>query len=139
MNALDYIKSLDTADFRIEKCQRKIERLEIIAQNLSSKPFDNDRVKSSGSKDRIGDLAVRIIEEKNHLAKLMDEIEEKREYVISQIDKIEDLRFQKIIYYRHIDKTKYEDIADILDLAPKTVRDYYSKAMKEYERVFVMP
>lgn len=139
MNALDYIKSLDTADFRIEKCQRKIERLEIIAQNLSSKPFDNDRVKSSGSKDRIGDLTIRIIEEKNHLAKLMDENEKKREYVISQIDKIEDLRFQKIIYYRHIDKTKYEDIADILDLAPKTVRDYYSKAMKEYERVFVMP
>ena len=139
MTAMDYIKSLDKDDFYIDKCKKKIERLETLAENRSSKPFDNDRIQSSGSKDRIGDISVRIVEEKGKLARLIARSEEKREYLERQIDVIDDLEQQKILYYRHITKMRYEDIGDMLDKSPQTIQNKHSKAMKELVRVFVIP
>lgn len=139
MTATEYIDSLDKDDFRIERCKRKIERLEVLSLNLNSKPFDNDRVKSSGSKDRIGDLTVKILEEKEKLAKLIDDTEDKREYIVNQIDSMDNLDYSKILYYRHIEKMRYEDIADMLDLAPKTIRNNHTAALKTLNRTFIMP
>jgi len=139
MKAIEYIDSLDREDFRIERCRLKIERLETLAENRSSKPFDNDRVKTSGSKDRIGDLTVKIMQEKDRLERLISENEQRREYIEDQLDRLEDISHSKIIFYRHIEKKNYGEIAEILDLSPRTVRDSHSKALRELEKVFEMP
>ena len=143
MTAIDYIQSLERIDFRIERKKDKIERLEILAQNLSSKPFDSDRVKTSGTKDRIGDLAIKIMEEKQSLAKLIEETEEKRDYVSEQIENMDNLIFSKIIYYRHVEKKSYEDITTMLDdekeYSVQSVKNMHTKAIKEFNKTFIMP
>lgn len=135
MRAIEYISKLDREDFRIERCRLKIERLETLAENRSSKPFDNDRVKSSGSKDRIGDLTVKIMEEKERLERLIAENEEHRDFIEEQIDKIPDISHSKIIFYHHIEKMNYAEIADMLDLSPKTVRNNHSEALKQLDKI----
>lgn len=135
MRAIEYISKLDREDFRIERCRLKIERLETLAENRSSKPFDNDRVKSSGSKDRIGDLTVKIMEEKERLERLIAENEERRDFIEEQIDKIPDISHSKIIFYHHIEKMNYAEIADMLDLSPKTVRNNHSEALKQLDKI----
>lgn len=137
MRAIEYINKLDREDFRIERCRLKIERLETLAENRSSKPFDNDRVKSSGSKDRIGDLAIKIMEEQERLERLIAENEERREFIEEQIDKIPDIANSKIIYYHHIEKMNYSEIADMLDLSPKTVRNNHSDALKQLDKILL--
>lgn len=139
MTAIDYIHDIDRADFCIEKCRNNIERLENLAQNLTSKSFENDRIQSSGGKDRIGDLATKIIMEKEKLARLIAENEEVREYVEKQIDRMDNINHSRIIYYRYIEKLRYEDIADIMDCSTKTVQNMHSNAIKEFKRVFVLP
>lgn len=139
MRAIDYIENLDREDFRIERCRLKIERLETLAENRSSKPFDNDRVMSSGSKDRIGDLSVKILEEKERLNRLISEKEQRREYIEDQLDRLEDISHSKIIFYHSIEKKDYREIAEILNLSPRTVRDTHSKALRELEKVFEIP
>lgn len=139
MTARDYINSIEKEGFEIDKCLNKIERLEVLAENRSSRRYDNDRIQSSGSKDRIGDLTVKISMEKDRLMTLIERNEAKREYFEKQIDRIDDLDYQRIIYYRHLDNMRYEDIADLLDLSPQTVQNKHSKAMKELFKVFVVP
>lgn len=139
MTASDYIKSIEKVDFAIDKCKKKIEYLEALAENRSSKPFDNDRVQSSKSKDRIGDIAVILIGERNKLSDLIEKNVRKRDYLEEQIDKIDNLDYQRIIYYRHLDRMRYEDIAEILDISPQTVQNKHSKAMKELFKVFIVP
>jgi len=135
MRAIEYINKLDREDFRIERCRLKIERLETLAENRSSKPFDNDRVKSSGSKDRIGDLAIKIMEEQERLERLIAENEERREFIEEQIDKIPDIANSKIIFYHNIEKMNYSEIADMLELSPKTVRNNHSEALKQLDKI----
>jgi len=135
MRAIEYISKLDREDFRIERCRLKIERLETLAENRSSKPFDNERVKTSGSKDRIGDLTIKIMEEKERLERLIAENEEHRDFIEEQIDKIPDISHSKIIFYHHIEKMNYVEIADMLDLSPKTVRNNHSEALKQLDKI----
>lgn len=139
MTVRDYIKSIEITDFSIEKCRKKIERLENLAENRSSMRYDNDRIQSSKSKDRIGDLAVIIALEKDKLLALEEKNEKKLDYLEEQINKVDDLDFRKILYYRHLEKMRYEDIADILDCRPQTVQNKHSKAMKEFVKVFIIP
>lgn len=135
MRAIEYISKLDREDFRIERCRLKIERLETLAENRSSKPFDSERVKTSGSKDRIGDLTIKIMEEKERLERLIAENEEHRDFIEEQIDKIPDISHSKIIFYHHIEKMNYVEIADMLDLSPKTVRNNHSEALKQLDKI----
>ena len=139
MTVRDYIKSIEITDFSIEKCRKKIERLENLAENRSSMRYDNDRIQSSKSKDRIGDLAVIIASERDKLSALEEKNEKKLDYLEEQIDKIDNLDFRKILYYRHLEKMRYEDIADILDASPQTIQNKHSKAMKEFVKVFIIP
>jgi hypothetical protein len=110
---------------------------------LSSKPFDSDRVKTSGTKDRIGDLAIKIMEEKQSLARLIEETEEKRDYVSEQIENMDNLIFSKIIYYRHVEKKSYEDITTMLDdekeYSVQSVKNMHTKAIKEFNKTFIIP
>ena len=139
MRAIDYIESLEKDEFRIERCRLKIERLENLARNLSSKPFDNDRIQSSGSKDRIGDLAVKIIREKERYNSLIAENEEKKDYIDTQIDKIENVNYSKVIFYIHVERRSYNSVADLMDKEVQTIRNMHTKAMKELEKTFVIP
>ena len=139
MTAIEYIESLDKADFRIERCRDKIERLETLAENRSSKPFDNDRVMSSGSKDRIGDLTCKIMSEREKCDKMEREREEKLDYINGLIDGMKNTEHAKIIYYIHVRKESYTDVADMLDKEVQTIRNMHSKAIKELEKSFYLP
>ena len=139
MTAIEYIESLDKADFRIERCQDKIERLETLAENRSSKPFDNDRVQTSGVKDRIGDLSCKIISEKEKRDRMVQEREEKLDHINRLIDGMENTEHAKIIYYLHVRKDSYTEVAEMLDKEVQTIRNMHTKAIKELEKSFYMP
>ena len=139
MNAIDYIEKIEKNKFYIQKKQRKIEELENCVKNLSSRSLENERVKSSGNKDRIGTLTVRIVEEKEKLMRFILDNEDLTDYVTDQIDNMENLTFSKIMYYRHIERMGYDEIADILDLSPRTIRNQHTKAMRIFEKTFVAP
>ena len=139
MTAIDYIESLDKEDFRIERCRLKIERLETLAENRTSKAYDNDRVQTSGGKDRIGDLAVKILEEKKRLNRLIDEKEERIEYIEDQLEKIDKTEYAKIIFYRYVEKREYSEIAEMFEKSVQTIQNWHSKALKEFARVFIVP
>lgn len=139
MTAIECIRQIESNEFYIEKTKKRIEELENYAKNLSSKPFDRERVKTSGDKDRVANLTVRIMDEKEKLIRFVIDNEDLRVYVMNQIDNIDDLTLEKILYYRHFEKKGYPEIADLLDLSPKTVRNQHSKAIKILEKTFIEP
>lgn len=130
MTIKECLKEIDKADFRIKACQDKIERLETLAHNLSSKPFDTDRVQSSGNKDRIGDITIRIIDEKERLLNMSIRNEELLDDLTYRIGKLENPKHSKALYYLYIDGLRYTEIAEKMDLSVGTVKNLCSVGSK---------
>jgi len=137
MNINEYLKQLEKDDLRIQAIKRKIERLENRAYNLSSKPMDSDRVQKTSNKDRIADLTVQIMTEKERLERLQDDNEYRIDTLTEHILSIDDPDQSKVLYYQLIEQKNCVEIADTMDKAPKTIHNISTNARKSLAKLFV--
>lgn len=136
MNINEYLKQLEKDDLRIQAIKRKIERLENRAYNLSSKPMDSDRVQKTGNNDRIADLTVQIMTEKERLERLQDDNEYRIDTLTEHILAIDDPDQSKVLYYQLIEQKNCVEIADTMDKAPKTIHNISTNARKSLAKIF---
>lgn len=123
------------ADFR--EAMRKAERLALElddARNATPKSPNMDGMPRSGRQTTL-DLQMTVIES------AQKRFEAAREIALEQLSELEEMidslpEFDQklVLYYRHIYRLKWCDVAERMNWSESTVRRIHAKALKEMER-----
>ena len=123
MNTKEYLEQVEKWDKIIKNRIDEISRLEMLAQNISSKPLDKVSVVSSGPKDKIGGAVSKIIDIQNTIDGYMT----KREAIIEQLETLSIDEYQ-ILYLKYIRGCSFSMILDKLNESGKySERKMYRK------------
>lgn len=90
---------------------------------------EGERVQSSGSKDKIGEFASRIIDMQNEIQALTV----KRDMIINQIEGIENPDLYQVLYSKYVDGMNLYEIKDIIHCSKTQVYRVHEKAIAEFE------
>ena len=90
---------------------------------------EGERVQSSGSKDKIGEFASRIIDMQNEIQSLTV----KRDTIINQIEGIENPDLYQVLYSKYVDGINLYEVKDIIHCSKTQVYRIHEKAIAEFE------
>lgn len=90
---------------------------------------EGERVQSSGSKDKIGEFASRIIDMQNEIQSLTV----KRDMIINQIEGIENPDLYQVLYSKYVDGINLYEIKDVIHCSKTQVYRVHEKAIAEFE------
>lgn len=134
MTAKEYLLQVQKADMKAKIRRREIERLEELSKNLSSRPTDNEKVQSSGNKDRVANITIVLMEKKRDLANMLQAEEDVRAKIITQIESMKNLNHSKVLYYRYVEDMTYKQIADEMDYEAGYIEELHRKALKAFNK-----
>ena len=88
-----------------------------------------DKIQTSGSKDKLGDFASKIVDMENVIGRM----KKARETIIKQIEGMEDVDDYQILYSRYIDDDNLFVIKDIIHCSKSQVYRLHDRALAEFE------
>jgi DNA-directed RNA polymerase specialized sigma subunit len=134
MDAREYLGEVKKADAKLYGLRSEIKRLEELSKNLSSKPFDREKVSASGDQDKVATITARLMDKKAQYAKLIDKNEQMRDTVISQIYSLDDTTSSQILFFMYIENRSYHEIAKETNYSYDHVRRLCRKAESDFEK-----
>lgn len=132
MTAREYLAQVSELDALINAKLSEISRLRLSAESISAVKYDGEKVQSSEKSsmriiDRIIDLEHTINDEIDTLIKLKAEVRD-------SINKVYHPRFITILIDKYINGFTLEQIAERMNVAPKTVYRWHGTALQLFRK-----
>lgn len=132
MTAKEYLNQARTLDMLINSRQNELYKLRLMAKSVSS-PKLGEKVKSGGGNnamsvvDKIIDLQQQINAEIDRLVDLKAEIH-------SKIEKVYNPQFIALLTDKYLNGLKFEQIAEKMEVADKTVYRLHGQALQVFRK-----
>lgn len=97
---------------------------------------DKENVKSSGSQDKLGDSAVKLLEIEEEINQMVDLLVEKRNLITRQIERIDDMDMYSILSMHYVSGKKLEIVFNKLGWSRRNGFYIYKNALNEFEKLF---
>lgn len=132
MTAREYLSQVSELDALINAKLSEISRLRLSAESISAVKYDGEKVQTSENSsmriiDKIMDLERTINEEINTLIDLKVEVRD-------SINKVYHPRFITILIDKYINGFTLEQIAERMNVAPKTVYRWHGTALQLFRK-----
>lgn len=135
MTTKQYLGQINRLDRMIQNKLAEIYQLKTMVCSVTVSS-DKDRVQTSGSKDKLGDMVSKIVDLENKTDELTDRFINERSKIISQIDQIEDADYYDVLSMRYVGKKTFEDIASATHWSIRKVFMLHDKAILEFEKLY---
>ena len=130
MKAINFLKQIENIDAQINIIKEKLEKLNANATGTTSE-ICGERVQSSGSKQKMADCVVEIVEKKEQLSKLED-----RKTTIEQLLYECDANNMKVLYKRYFEYKTWKEIAVEMKFTEQYVSGkLHKKALAQFQKV----
>ena len=96
---------------------------------------DGERVQSSGRKDRMAELAVKIADAEREIVEQRTQAFHKLREIEGAIKTVPDGRQQRILHMRYIERKKWEEIAVILGIDYRWTLRLHGKALLKIQEI----
>ena len=138
MEAKTFLKQYQEALVDVRNLEAETEELETIALSITVST-DGERVQSSGSKDRMGELIAKIcdmkIELMNKRSQALDKLREVG-WVIRQVD---NKNYRQLLHRRYIEGNTWERIAVEMEMNYRWILRMHGKALEKVEEILNKP
>lgn len=131
MNTRQYLGLIQRYKETIENKLPDIEWLRTIACGTSVSN-DNDFIRNSSTGDKIGNMAIKIVEAEAEIKELI----EKRDSIIKQIESLEDTALYSVLAKRYISNESNKEISFDLNISERQTRRLLEKAHEEFEKQY---
>ncbi|MEY8367560.1 DUF1492 domain-containing protein [Anaerovoracaceae bacterium 42-11] len=115
---------------------RNLEAQKLELENLAmgvTVSADGERVQSSGRKDRMAELAVKIADAEREIIEQRTQAFYKLREIEEAIKAVPDGRQQQILHMRYVERKKWEEIAVDLGIDYRWTLRLHGKALKKIE------
>lgn len=134
MNAKEYLMQYTDLTRQIVNKAEEIKRLETLVTKVNA-PYDNsDRVKSSGSQDKMADAVCKIADLQTELKADINRMADLREDIKQTIGKVANAEYRDILYKRYILDKTWEQISVDMDFSYQWTCKLHGRALHEVEK-----
>ena len=143
MTAKEYLRQIRILDIKIKQRTEEQIRLRSDAMQNGSPQLSADKVQTSITGDRMGDLLTTCAALEAEIKDLIKNFVNLRHKIIGEIQSLQDRRYVEILYLHYVDYKRLEEIACIMK---KTNGEPYSYdhiaslhgyALQEFERIIL--
>lgn len=139
MTTKEYLSQIQKLNKMVRGRQEDLEELVDIAQSVTSIRPVSDLVISSGHKDRLSDLIVKIVDAEIEYEKLIDKYLAKKSTIVNQIEKLEISEFN-ILRLRFVSGFKFSRVLEELNkediCSERKMYRTYNRALRNFEKEF---
>ena len=133
MNAKKYLKQLKKLDKMIENKMYEKDHMMSIATRTTSF-LGGERVKSSGSHQKMADAVNRFIDLENEIERFIDELVDTRKEIIKVIEQLDSVEYDILhkIYVQYMD---FEDVAIVYGKSYSWATHIHGRALKHVQHI----
>ena len=128
MTTKQYLEQIRRYDFLIESKISERKHLQSLATS-SGIDYSCERVQTSPSPDRMGDLVSKIVDTQSEIADMISEYLNKKNEVIQTIESVDNIRFHEILYKRYVDGKSLGTISDEMHINYDYLKHLHIKAL----------
>ena len=135
MTAKQYLSQISRLNKMIANKLTEIYQLKSMASNISVLN-EVDKVQTSGSKDRIGDMVCEIVDLEKEANEYIDIYTDLRRKIIMQIDAKPNENYYKVLFAKYIEEKTFEVIAEEMEYSWRQIIRIHGDALAEFERIY---
>lgn len=134
MTAKQYLMQIKHLEHRIELKQDEITHLRTLATSITA-PTEREAIQTSGTADKVGNLAVKIVDLQRETNDIIDELIDTRQECIKVIEQIKHPLQYEVLHKFYIDNKPFPVIASELHYTYEYIRHVHIKALKSIEKI----
>lgn len=135
MTTREYLQQIDRLNRMIDNKLSEIYQLKTLVCSISV-ATDTEKVKSSGSQDKMGDAIAKIVDMEKEADNMIDNMLNVKKKIIGQIESIENTNYYDVLFCRYIAKMTFDKIATKLNYSKMQVLRIHGDALNEFEKRF---
>lgn len=135
MTAKQYLSQISRLNKMIANKLSEIYQLKSMALNISVLN-EEDKVQTSGSKDRIGDMVSKIVDMEKETQQYVDAYTDLRRKTIMQIDSMPKENHYKVLFAKYIEDKTFDVIAEEMGYSWRQIIRIHGDALAEFERMY---
>lgn len=135
MTAKQYLGQLTRLNKMLSNKLSEIYQLRSLVSSIGVS-FEEDKVQTSGSKDRVGDMVSKIVDLENEAKACCGFYIDLRRKIISQIDSMPKKTYYTVLFARYVEDKTFDVIADEMGYSWRQVLRIHSDALLEFERKY---
>lgn len=132
MKARDYFSEIERKERILQNKKEDLEELQAMATSVN-KPLGKDNVKSSGEKDKLGEMVCNITELKKEIEQLQVEVVNLKHDIKDKIYQLDDDKKIFIIKKRYFDNLGWDEISSLLDRSYHHIHKIHKRAMADLD------
>ena len=130
-----YLSQIERLDRVIQNKLTEIYQLKTMACNIVVST-ENERVQSSGDKERMASTVAKIVDIEREIDSLIDTQLERKNVIIGQIESLERNDMYHILFNRYVKRASFGDIAKEMNYSERHIITLHGEALQEFERKF---
>ena len=135
METKKYLSQIERLDRVIQNKLTEIYQLKTMACNIVVST-ENERVQSSGDKERMASTVAKIVDIEREIDRLIDTQLERKNVIIGQIESLESNDMYHILFNRYVKRASFGDIAKEMNYSERHIITLHGEALQEFERKF---
>ena len=135
MTAKQYLSQISRLNKMIANKLSEIYQIKSMALNISVLN-EEDKVQTSGSKDRIGDMVAKMVDLENEAQSYVDAYTDLRRKTIMQIDSMPKETHYKVLFSKYIEDKTFDVIAEEMGYSWRQVIRIHGAALTEFEKLY---
>ena len=135
MTTKQYLNQIDRINRMVNNKLAEIYQLKTMVCSISVSA-NEDKVKSSSDKDKLGSAVAKIVDLENEINKAIDIYVDKKERIVAQIDSVKDIMEYQVLFSRYIEYKTFEQIAEDNDYSVRQILRIHGNALVEFEKKF---
>lgn len=135
METKKYLSQIERLDRVIQNKLTEIYQLKTMACNIVVST-ENERVQSSGDKERMASTVAKIVDIEREIDSLIDTQLERKNVIIGQIESLENNDMYHILFNRYVKRASFGDIAKEMNYSERHIITLHGEALQEFERKF---
>lgn len=135
MDTKQYLSQIERLDRVIQNKLTEIYQLKTMACNIVVST-ENERVQSSGDKERMASTVSKIVDIEREIDSLIDTQLERKNVIIGQIESLENNDMYHILFNRYVKRASFGDIAKEMNYSERHIITLHGEALQEFERKF---
>lgn len=134
MTAKQYLSQIEILDKRIQNKLSEEYQLRSLATNISVSN-NSERVQTSGSGDRVGNIVAKIVDVQSEIDQIVDDYLKQKADVIHTIESVSVLNFYSVLFMRYIEYKSLDDISSEMGYSLQHVKRLHSQALNEVKKI----
>jgi hypothetical protein len=132
MNAKEYLSRYHETEIKINKLQQMVDEYIRLANSIPGINFDAIRVDGTKSlKAPFEKWILRALNDESVITELKSKLPIIKGEIIAAIDELEDKELRKLLIYRYLDWSSWQEIADKMFVSISTLKRWHKEALLE--------